>query len=137
MSQQSEPQLDALVELLTHYIRDVCSSSGYIAPTVWAPSMWGHERPSEQQVADDLLSHAEAQALRLGSWLETPEGAMIARAVELALPFPYRQDAQLLVDGLTLAARLQQGRRRREAARVAAVAVIVAVLFAVVAHGPQ
>lgn len=90
--------------------------------SAWPPSnlgrgsvpYWMQSRPSVQQLAEHLLADGEFQALRLGSWLGTPDGEFFARAVELALPLLYREDVKLLIDALQYAAKLQaqQGSQR-------------------------
>jgi hypothetical protein len=71
-----------------------------------------HQRPAVEELAAELLADAEFQSLRLGSWLETPEGAFYAQVVEMVMPPFYRQDAELLVSALKLAAKLQQRNQR-------------------------
>ncbi len=63
-------------------------------------------------MAGQLLATAEFRALGLGSWLGTPEGEFFTAAVEAVSPAFYRQDEELLVEALQLAAKMQSGTRR-------------------------
>jgi hypothetical protein len=84
------------------------------------------------QIAEALLSDAEFRALRLGTWLNTPSGEVLAEAVTMLAPQPYSADINLLVDGLQIAAQRQQDEARQKIAlgllggAVAAVAVSAA-----------
>lgn len=61
--------------------------------------------------------------LRLGTWFGTPEGHLLAAAVESGLPYPYRQYSQLFVMALTRAAELQAAQQKDKARSYAVVAV--------------
>jgi hypothetical protein len=61
-----------------------------------------------QEIAAHLFADAEFRSLQLGTWLSTPNGELITAAVEAITPPPYRQDIQLLVEAVTLAAKMQQ-----------------------------
>jgi hypothetical protein len=67
---------------------------------------------SAGQVADALLADAEFRALRLGTWLNTPLRGGIAAAVMALTAVPFKQDIDLLIEGLQLAARRQQAEAR-------------------------
>jgi hypothetical protein len=67
---------------------------------------------NSQQVAESLLASAEFRALKFGTWLQSPDGQLIAAAVEALSPPPLREDVELLVDALTLAATSQQEQGR-------------------------
>lgn len=71
-----------------------------------------------QEIAAHLFADAEFRSLQLGTWLNTPNGQLITAAVEAITPPPYREDIQLLVEAVTLAAKMQQdtGRQRAVAA---------------------
>ena len=81
--------------------------------TQWArPQAWDwnpYNGPSSsrnaEQVAADLLADAEFRALRLGTWLSTPEGEFVAAAVTSLMPQLYAADADVLIRALQLAAR--------------------------------
>ena len=75
-----------------------------------------------------MLATAEFRALRLGSWLDTPAGELIAAAVEQLTPPPYRMDMDLLIDALQIAARSQQRAEREKALGIGVVSAIGAVL---------
>jgi hypothetical protein len=80
------------------------------------------------EIAQELLAIAEFRALRLGSWLNTPNGELIAAAVEQLTPPPYRMDTDLLIDALQIAARSQQRAEREKALGIGVVSAIGAVL---------
>jgi hypothetical protein len=64
--------------------------------------------PTAEDLAHQLLHNTEFRSLQLGSWLGTTDGQVISRAVAVGLASPYRQEFQLVVDALVLAANLQQ-----------------------------
>ena len=78
------------------------------------PVMADHYTPA--QIADALLADAEFRALRLGTWLSTPSGELLAGAVTALAPAPYQQDISLLIDALQLAAERQQAEARQKLA---------------------
>ena len=78
------------------------------------PTMADHYTPA--QIADALLADAEFRALRLGTWLSTPSGELLADAVTALAPAPYQQDISLLIDALQLAAERQQAEARQKLA---------------------
>jgi len=78
------------------------------------PVMADHYTPA--QIADALLADAEFRALRLGTWLSTPSGELLADAVTALAPAPYQQDISLLIDALQLAAERQQAEARQKLA---------------------
>jgi hypothetical protein len=77
-----------------------------------------------------MLEMVGFRALRLGSWLNTPAGELIAGAVENLTPPPYEIDAKLLIDALKLAATKQRSAEREKAVGLGVVAAIGAVLLA-------
>lgn len=90
-------------------------------------------KTSPQELAEQMLASTEFRVLKLGTWLQTPDGQLITAAVEALSPPPLREDVELLVTALTLAAKAQQGQGRVRAATtgiVASVAVGLAVAAA-------
>lgn len=81
------------------------------------------------RLAERLLATAEFRALRLGTWLNTPDGELIAAAVEQLTPPPYRMDIELLTEALKLAAKRQQTAERERAFGIGLVTAIGAVLL--------
>lgn len=69
-----------------------------------------------EQIADALLADAEFRALKLGTWLNTPSGELAAGAVTALAPPPYREDIDLLIGALQLAAQKQQAEARQKLA---------------------
>jgi hypothetical protein len=74
------------------------------------PSMASHYTAT--QITKLLLADAEFKALKLGTFLNTPDGRLLAAAVESLTPPPYHEDVQLLVEALQLAAKAQQDEAR-------------------------
>jgi hypothetical protein len=81
---------------------------------------------TSRQVAESLLASAAFRALKLGTLLQSPDGQLIAAAVEALSPPLLREDIELLVDALTLAAASQQeqGRMRAVLTGIAASLVV-------------
>lgn len=77
------------------------------------------QRPTAEEIARWYLKDAEFRSLKLGTWLGTEEGEVITWAIEQCLPLGYREDAELLIDALKLAAVLQQKEDRKAAAVLA------------------
>lgn len=77
--------------------------------------------PTARQMADELLSDSEFEALRLASWVRSPNGELIAEAVSLVIPPAFRPEYELAVEALRLAAEIQyeQGRPKRLAGALA------------------
>lgn len=110
-------------------------------PRVTSP-YWAHQRhylmqprPSAEQVAQELLQIAEFRALRLGTWLGTVDGQVITEAVEMVVPPFYRQDIELLVAALQLAAQLQQTEGHNKAGKLALGAIGIAALIGIAGSG--
>ena len=68
-----------------------------------------------ERLAKAFLEDTTFQALRLGTWLGTPDGRVIAAAVRQVLPLPYRPYEQLFVAALIRAAELQKEGERDKA----------------------
>jgi hypothetical protein len=92
---------------------------------------WIQQRPSAEELATELLTMAESQSLRLANFLATPQGTVFAEAVEMVAPPFYRQDAELLIEGLKLAASIQ----RQKGTKAAGVWALAFVIAAVVCAG--
>lgn len=88
-----------------------------------------YTRPTANELAEQWLEMAEFQALRLGTWLSTPEGQLFAEAIEMISPPFYRADAELLIEALQIAASEQQHRGRRNTALVVGAVALVSMLF--------
>jgi hypothetical protein len=74
--------------------------------------------PTVEQLANFFVKQAEFRLLQLGAWLTTPDGELIAEAVDAMSPPLYRADVELLVSGLQLAAQMQYADGQRRAGRV-------------------
>lgn len=107
------------------------------APYAWAGHPWipgvypmQRARPTYEQVANELLGIAEFRALQLGTWLGTTDGQVITEAVEMVTPPFYREDVELLVEGLKLAAQLQALKSQDKAGKIALGVIGVAAVAA-------
>jgi hypothetical protein len=78
-----------------------------------------------EEIAEELLADGEFRALKLGTFLNTPDGQMTAAAVKAITPAPYKLDVELLIEALQLA-----GRRQHDEAQKAVGAALVLALGA-------
>jgi hypothetical protein len=101
------------------------------------PHLYQGPRPTPDQVAQELLAIPEFRALQLGTWLGTTKGEIIAEAVEMVAPPFYREDVELLVDGLKLAAQLQATEGQEKAGQVALGVICVAAVIALGLSGGE
>lgn len=90
--------------------------------------------PSAEEIASELLADSEFQALRLATWLRSPDGELIAEAVALVIPPVYRPEFHLAVEALHVAATIQyeEGAPQRTAGAFA-LAVVTAFGIAIAA----
>jgi hypothetical protein len=86
----------------------------------------GQQRPTAAEISDAWLEDAEFRALQLGTWLNTPDGQIIAAAVEAVSPPFYAEDEKLLVAALQHAAARQREEGVQAAGRNALIALGVA-----------
>lgn len=84
---------------------------------------------SAEELAGQIFETVGFRALRLGSWLNTPDGELMAAAVELLTPPPYQVDAKLLADALKIAATKQRSAELEKAVGIGLVAAIGTVLL--------
>lgn len=93
---------------------------------------WNTQQPSvasqhtASEIAKALLEDAEFRALKLGTWLNTPDGELLAAAVTTLAPPPYQEDAKLLIEALQFAAQQQQADARTKLLAVGALVAVVA-----------
>lgn len=104
--------------VLSPYLRQ-----GGQPPLPWLMAMQ-RQLPPLEQFRRELLEDAEFRALKLGSWLGTTDGKLIAEAVSMVIPPAYTPAYELAVKGLTLAARDQAAESRKTAGAVALGAVL-------------
>jgi hypothetical protein len=83
--------------------------ANYFYPSYFAVP---YELPTVEKIAKDLLADAEFQSLKLGNWLNSPSGEVIAQIVAEVIPSTLQPEFGLIVDGLKLAADLQQKKGR-------------------------
>lgn len=106
-------------------------TGGYPWAMDYPNAQW--QRPTAEQLGQELFGTAEYRALQLGTWLGTTDGQVIAQAVEMVSPPFYRQDIELLVGGLQHAAKMQQGQGEQVAGRFALATVGVFALLLLIA----
>jgi hypothetical protein len=110
-----EAPMGATQQALTGYLANFTSAWPKPQPWAWPPQSPGvASRYTAAEIAGWLLRDAEFRALKLGTWLSTPDGELVAAAVEAIAPPPYRQDAELLIAALKLAAQQQQAEARQK-----------------------
>lgn len=68
------------------------------------PNRW---RQGPQVVATDLLQDTAFTDIKVAGFLETPDGAAIARVVQSALPFPASAEVGVMVEAIKIAAKKQ------------------------------
>jgi len=95
----------------------------------WGRTAWQQPLPSVDQFAKKLVDGASFRSLQLGTWLGTTDGEVIETAVGMAIPPIYRREYDLAVDGLKLAACLQQQAAQEMAGKLA-LSVLGVSLFA-------
>ena len=83
-----------------------------------------------EQLGEELLHSAAFAALRLGTFLGTPDGRLIAEGVSLVIPPIYKFEYDLTVKALTHAAQRQQHDQRRQAVPVLATVLAPLALLA-------
>jgi len=88
-----------------------------------------------ESLAEEFLAMPEFLALRLGGFLGTPQGHVIAEGVRLVTPPFYEPDVELLIGGLTYAAELQA--KGDQKAGLVALGVIGGVALLAAGLGPR
>jgi len=100
---------------LSPYLRQAGSVQ---PPLAWLAAMQ-RQLPPLEQFRRELLEDSEFRALKLGSWLGTTDGKLIAEAVSMVIPPAYAPAYGLAVKGLTLAAQDQAAEGRKTAGAIA------------------
>jgi hypothetical protein len=102
-------------ETLTDYLARFTTQWSKPQPWEWQSGARGvASQYSAADVAAWLLKDAEFRALKLGTWLNTPDGEIVMAAVTAIAPAPYSEDIQLLADAIQLAAQQQQTEARQK-----------------------
>jgi len=132
MNQAQLAKCNQIANFLRRRITFIPNISGH----PWGRTAWQQQLPGVEQFAQDLVADAEFRSLQLGTWLGTTDGEVIGTAVGMVIPPIYKPEYDLAVDGLKLAARLQQQAGQEVAGKVA-LSIVGASLFtaAVVALG--
>jgi hypothetical protein len=103
MSEQSQ--------LVAQYIAKRPEFSPYVPREGYPYGIWAPDHSptlTADEIADAMLEDVGFQALKLGGFLRTPDGELIAEGVGLALSPADRPVFKLAVDALTFAAERQQ-----------------------------
>ena len=79
----------------------------YIDPEIYFINGAPHQQPPIIELVEFFLNDAEFQALKLGTFLGTPDGKLLTAAVEAVMPPFYTADVNLIVDALIAAGRAQ------------------------------
>jgi hypothetical protein len=69
----------------------------------WSPDTFTSEWRSVDEIATELVEDAEFAELRMGPFLQSPEGNLIETAVSRLLPFPESYEFRLLVEAINQA----------------------------------
>jgi hypothetical protein len=105
-------------------------------PLPWAQSEFIYAstsqqtRPTAEVLAAEFVENSEFLALRLGTLLGTPQGEIVAQGVEMVSPPFYREDVELLVDALQMAAKMQNKKIAGRLALGAIIATVALILLA-------
>lgn len=70
--------------------------------------------PTKEELAQNFLADAEFKSLKLGNWLNSPSGEVIAQIVAEVVPSTLQPEFGLIVDALKLAADLQKTNGRAQ-----------------------
>ena len=103
-----EAPVGATQQSLTEYVARFTAGWPRPQPWDWNPYNSGSISSSAEQIAASLLADGEFRALKLGTWLSTPEGEFVSAAVTALMPPLYQADAEVLIKALQLAAKQQQ-----------------------------
>lgn len=117
-------------QALTDYLAKFTAQWPRHQPWAWNPYAAAPFVRSADQVAAELLADAEFRALKLGTWLSTPDGEFLAAAATALTPPIYKPDVEVLIKALQLAAKQQQSEARKTLAAGTAVAAVLALAVA-------
>ncbi len=126
MNQAQLAKANKIADFLRRRVTFVQNAYGY--PWGRAYARW-HTLPSPEQFAKDLLADAEFRSFQLGTWLGTTDGEVITTAVSMVIPPMYQPEFDLAVDGLKLAAHMQQQEGQKVALSIVGVSLIGAGLI--------
>lgn len=87
-------------------------------------------RPTAEELAAEFIDNSEFCALRLGTFLGTTQGEILVQGVEMVSPPFYREDIELLVDALQMAAKIQNQKIAGRLALGAIIATVAVILLA-------
>ena len=113
-------------QALTAYLEKFAAQWPRYQPWGWNPYAASPSARNADQVAAELLADAEFRALKLGTWLNTPDGEFVAAAVTTLTPPLYKPDVEVLIKALQTAAKQQQSEARKTLAAGAAVVGVLA-----------
>lgn len=121
--------MDAYPQLAA-YLRQRATDASYGHSGYWMNVQLGPGWSSDtvEALAETFVADADFLVLRVGTFFGTPEGHLLAAAVESSLPYPYRQYSHLFVAALTRAAELQAAQQKDKARSYAFAAAGAAIL---------
>lgn len=102
--------MPATAEQVARYIRSHSAFAPYAPRPGYPAGIWAYgvlPPQTASELADELIEDVGFRTLELGGFLSTPDGALIASGVELALPAADKRVVGLAVDALKLAAAKQ------------------------------
>ena len=67
---------------------------------------------SAEDIAAELAADVDWGMIRLASWMQTPDGALITHIVQRVLPYPYNYGADVLAEAVRIAATQRTERQR-------------------------
>src|SRR6266511_1778174 len=85
----------------------------------------------------ELFADAEFRVLKLATFLNTPDGKVLAAAVEMLTPPLYRQDVELLIEALKLAGKVQHESLREAVVKGVLVTAGIAVAAALLSNSSR
>lgn len=114
------------------YATQARATGAMVPPHAWLHAM-RRQLPPLEQFRRELVEDTEFQALKLGGWLGTTDGPIIAEAVSVVIPPVYGPAYELALSGLTLAAEDQAKAGRETAGAIALGTILVGGAVALVA----
>jgi hypothetical protein len=79
----------------------------FVDPEIYFITGATQQQPPVKELVEFFLNDAKFQALKLGTFLGTPEGKLLTASVEAVMPPFYATDVSVIVEALTDATRAQ------------------------------
>jgi hypothetical protein len=121
---------EQLVEYLRAYVQRWPRAEPVLFGLRVPPSM--ADQHTAEEIAEQLVSDVAFRAIRFGTWLSTPQGQIVAAAVEALAPPLVARDIELLTAALNLAVKSERERRTKDlAGKAVAAAGVLLLAFAI------